>query len=95
MSTRPDENDLLNQLVSIDSKWFEIGTALNISHNTLEGFRRNIQGDTVRLREVIHSWITTQSSPVAWKTVIDAIGGNIVKNKAKADEIREHLGLPK
>ena len=94
LSTRPDENELLNLLANIDSDWFRIGTALNVSHNTLEGFRQNSENNTVRLTNVIHSWVTTQSSPVTWQTVIDAIGGNIVNNRAKADEIREHLGLP-
>ena len=95
LSTRPGENDLFKLLVSIDSKWFEIGTALNISHNTLEGLRRNNETNRVRLKEVINSWITTQSSSVTWETVIAAIDGNIVENKVKADEIRKHLGLPK
>ena len=95
LSTRPDENDLFNLLASIDSKWFEVGAALNISHNTLEGLRRSNESDRVRLKEVINSWITTQSSSVTWETVIAAIDGNIVENKEKANEIREHLGLPK
>ena len=94
LSTCPDENELLNLLASIDSDWFEIGKALNVSLNALEGFRQNSESNTVKLTNVIHSWVTTQSSPVTWQTVIDAIGGNVVDNKAKADEICEHLGLP-
>ena len=86
---------MLNLLASIDSDWFEIGKALNVSLNTLEGFGQNSESNTVRLTRVINSWVTTQSSPVTWKTVIEAIGGDIVNNKAKANEICEHLGIPK
>ena len=95
LSTCPDENDLLNLLANIDSDWFRIGRALKVSHNTLQGFRQNNETNTVKLSNVINSWITTQSSPVTWRTVINAIDGNIVNNRAKANEILEHLGLPK
>ena len=82
---------MLGLLASIDSDWYKIGKALKVSHNTLQGLRHNNESNTVRLEEVIHSWITTQSSPVTWQTMIDAIGGNIVNKKAKADEICEYL----
>ena len=85
---------MVNLLASIDNKWFEIGTALNVSHNTLEGFRQNNDSNTSKLTKVIHSWVTSRPSPITWQTVIDAISGNVVNNRAKADEIREHLGLP-
>ena len=94
LSTRPDKNELLNLLANIDSDWFRIGTALNVSHNILQGFGQNNETNTVKLTKVINSWITTQSSPVTWQTVIDAIGGNVVNNRAKVNEILEHLGLP-
>ena len=93
LSTCPDEYELLNLLVSINSNWFEIGTALKIPHNTLEGLRHSNDGDAVKLKVVIHSWIMTQSSPVTWETVIAAIGGRVVNNQAKVDEIHEHLRL--
>ena len=94
LSSRPDFSRLVDLLASINNKWFEIGTALNVSHSTLQGFGQNNDNDTVKLTKVIHSWITTQSS-VTWQKVIDAIDGNIVNNRAKANEICVHLGLPK
>ena len=50
---------------------------------------------TVKLNKVIHTWFTSQPSPVTWETVISAIEGTVVNNLAKANEIRDHLGLPK
>ena len=94
LNTCPDENELLDLLASIDSDWYKIGKALKVSHNTLEGLSHNNESNTVKLEKVIHSWITTQSSPITWETVIDAIDGNIVNNRAKVNEIREHLRLP-
>ena len=49
--------------------------------------------DIVKLSQVIHIWLKTQPSPITWKTVITAVEGSIVNNKAKANEIRRHLGI--
>ena len=43
----------------------------------------------VKLSNVIDTWINTNEA--TWDKVISAIGGPIVGNKIKADEIHDHL----
>ena len=57
-------------------------------------FRIILKKDLVKLSKVIHKWITTESSPVNWDTVIEAIEGD-VNNKWKANEIRKHINKGK
>ena len=94
LSTVPDEHILLGLLADIDDKWHEIGLSLKLPRNVLNGLKHSQDSNIVKLSEVIHIWLTTQSLPVSWKTIITAIEGDIVKNKATANEICKHLGLP-
>ena len=87
----PDENNLIKLLVDLSSKSYDIGLALNVSQNFLDGLSRDFTNN-VKLAKVIEKWMNTQSSPVTWETVISAIEGPIVDNKSKADELRCHLG---
>ena len=94
LNTVPDEHILLKLLSDIDDKWHEIGLSLNLPRNVLNGLKHSQDSNIVKLSEVIHTWLTTQSIPVSWKTIITAIEGAIVKDKTKANEIRKHLDLP-
>ena len=78
-------------MADISAKWKEIGLALKVSRNELDGLRRDHSSITVKLSEVITLWIESESSPVSWETLISAIEGPIVKNKKKAKEIRDYL----
>lgn len=53
--------------------------------------QRSQESNIVKLDQVIQSWITNESCPVTWETVIDAIESPIVSNKNLATEIRERL----
>ena len=89
----PNHDDLLPLLANISSKWDCIGLAFNVHTNELDSLSRAVQyDDKTKLSKVIQIWINTQSSPVIWETVISAIGGPIVDNKSKVDEILEYLG---
>ena len=89
----PNHNDLLPLLANISNEWHCIGLALKVCSNELDTLSRAVQhDDKIKLSKVIQIWINTQSSPVIWETVIFAIGGPIVNNKSKVDEILEYLG---
>ena len=85
--------ELLTSNNSIDHKWHEIGLALRVHDNILEGLKRQgeAKSNVLKLNEVINSWIITKSSPVTWDTLITAIEGPLVNNVQKADEIRDYL----
>ena len=90
----PDEYELTKLLADISSNWYRIGVSFKVHINTLNSIRNRENDDIIRLSEVINEWKKTQSSPFTWKTVILAVEEPIVNNKSKANEIREHLGLP-
>lgn len=88
----PDLSLLCSLLANIDGKWNEIGIALEVHKNVLDGLHQKQVSNTVKLSEVINSWVTTEStSPVTWETVISAIEGPVVDNKQRAIEIKEYL----
>ena len=95
LSTAPDEHNLFELLADIDHQWCVIATALKVPFSVLSGLVTSSQENKVKLIQVIHTWQTSQPSPVTWETVISAIEGRIVNNLAKANEIRDHLGLPR
>ena len=79
----------------MDDQWYLIGEALSVPYNVLSGLQTSREVNKVKLSQVIHTWLTSQPSPVTWETVISAIEGKIVNNLAKAKEIHDHLGLPR
>ena len=95
LNTAPDEHDLLELLADIDHQWYVIGVALRVSNEFLNDLLTSQEAIKFKLVQVVHIWLTAQPSPVTWKTVISAIEGRIVDNLAKANEIRDHLGLSK
>ena len=74
------------------NSWQDIGLALRVSSDYLDGLSRSQDTPSTKLSNVIRNWMDSQSSPVTWKTMISAIEGPIVNNKRKADEIRDYLG---
>ena len=77
-------------MASIDAKWHEIGTALNVEFNYLIGLQGQIGSNSVRLTSVINSWYTDTDNPT-WFMILEAVEGPLVKNRAKGIEIREWL----
>ena len=92
MRKAPTVHDLLNLLADISNLWCEIGLSLKVSHSFLDGLKRSSESNTIKLSEVIHSWLTTsQPHFITWETVIDAMKGPIVNNIMKANMLHHHL----
>ena len=90
----PDKIDVVTLLANLSARWKTIGLALRVDSNTLDGLSLSLQPNSDKLADVIGAWISAKPSLVTWKTLIKAIEGPLLQNKAKADEIRAHLGLP-
>ena len=88
----PRHYDLLCLLADIKNSWQDIGLALGVSDDYLDGLKHSQDTPSTKLSNVIRKWMDSQPSLVTWKTVISAIEGPIVDNKRKADEIRDYLG---
>lgn len=88
----PNEQDLLNLLADISNLWAVIGIGLEVPMYVLESIQQSQNRSVDRLSKVINNWITTQPSPVTWKTVITVCEQSpIVDMRVKADEIRQYL----
>ena len=88
----PNHKEAVALLTNISADWEVIGIALGVLHNDLKGLRQQNIDKTVKLSDVIATWMKTESSsPVSWKTLISAIEGPPVNHKQKAKEIRDYL----
>ena len=94
MNKKPDKNDLLELLADIQHKWYEIGLALHVGEPVLENLAGKNNSDIANLDHVIRSWMDTMNSDITWQTIIKAVGGRIVKNRATADMICSFLAQP-
>ena len=77
-------------MAEISSRWHEIGTALDVSFNTLNGLRHSPNPDSVRLDTVINAWYNASETPT-WSMVLEAVEGPLVRNLNKGKRIREWL----
>ena len=82
--------NVITLLASIDAKWHEIGTALDVDFNFLTGLGGQLGSNSVRLTSVINSWCTATDNPT-WFMILQAVEGPLVNNKAKGGEIRRWL----
>ena len=55
------------------AKWNDIGRALNISHNYRKQLRNEVSCDKDKLEDVLQKWIETESVPVTWSSLIQAL----------------------
>ena len=58
------------------------------------GFVRGLSGDdnVEKLDEIIDQWMLTRSSPVSWRTIIEAVESDTLGNNVElADKIRNWL----
>ena len=78
-------------LATIAARWRNIGDALGVSSDNLESIENDHSNDKVRLSKVIQKWMEEMPSDVTWRTIIEAVRGNIVQNEDKAREIEEFL----
>ena len=87
----PDHNEVLKLLADISAHWEDVGLALNVPHDDLDGLVKAACSNKSKLSKVIRLWINTKSSPVTWEALISAIGGTLVNNKRKAGQIHDHV----
>ena len=87
----PNQREALSLLTNISAEWEEIGSALNVSQNELDGLWHDHRSMKMKLSQVLTLWINSESSPVSWETLISAIEGPIVNNKKTAKKICDYL----
>jgi hypothetical protein len=78
---RPELHELLRLLAPISQKWDDIGIALRVDRHIIERLRHNETDNIIRLSEILQVWMD-KDEDATWETVIQAIEGPIVDNKA-------------
>ena len=90
----PRRVEVQNLLNDLRARWKTIGDALEVDSGTLDDIEQSGQPNERKLADMIEAWINQQQSSVTWETLIKVIEGPLLKHKKKANEIRDHLGLP-
>ncbi len=78
---------MLEKVTDASVKWFELGLALNLSHDELTKFRDQYRGDNdACLRETLAFRLNSRG-PLTWRDICTALRSPTVKRNTLADEI--------
>ena len=89
LNKKPIEKHVVELLAEYGYQYESFATALGVGIRFADG----LSGSNVsRLTRVIARWMSTQSSPVTWHTIIKVVESETLgKNVALADKIRKWL----
>ena len=77
----PTRYELFCLLYDNRDKWYKIGLSLQVHCNVLDNLKHSQVNEYDKLVNVINIWLTSQSSPFTWETVITVIDIPSVNNK--------------
>ena len=86
----PDKHLLLELLADIKHLWCEIGLALKVPDEEIEGLRQKNLSDINKLFKVLQYWIN-QGVEVTWYSIITAVRSKIVGQSQISKEIESHV----
>ena len=81
---------MLEVLAPIASKWSEIGSALNVRPDVIEGLN-STPSNVTKLSTILQKWLDTLSSPITWRNVIEMLESKFTDNGNAADQVRDFL----
>ena len=89
LNKKPTEKDVVELLAKYGHQYKSFATALGVGITFAEG----LEGDNVtKLTRVIAIWMSTQRSPVTWRTIIKVVESKTLgENVTLANEIRTWL----
>ena len=71
---------LLEELINVRAKWYNIGMKLGVGVGTLNAIRAQCNDPSDCLRETLAAWLRTRPTPTTWSKVVEAL------NSATVDE---------
>ncbi len=80
--------NIYSLLIKAARDWFDMGLALGIQVDTLEGIDSNKNSDKARLREMLTHWLRSLPS-CTWSDICNGLRSDTVKQGALADKIEE------
>ncbi len=81
-------HEIFSQLIKAAKDWFELGLALGIQVDTLEGIDSNKNSDKARLREMLAHWLRSSPSRT-WSDICNGLRSDTVHQNVLADTIKE------
>ena len=84
--TLDDLGLLLEELVDVRERWYNLGLQLKVRPETLDTIKAHFSDSTHLLLEVLKVWLTT-SDNTSWKALTDALRSQSVGQPLLADDL--------
>ena len=74
VKTQPKKDEVFNLVKIISASWYELARELDISTNYRDSLKQDggLSDDT-RLEKILEKWITSETKPVTWEVIINAL----------------------
>ena len=91
--TNDDLATLQTKLDGVAYQWYTIGIQLGFAPGVLKGTQSAVRGDVKSgLEELLTLWLQRKQPPSTLKSLIDVVGGNVIKNQALAEQLKRECG---
>ena len=88
LDDKPKLRDAVKKLLPLSKDWKTIGVLLGVEKHILDKVKRDEEGVTDCLQEMLSEWLNQVDPPPTWKDLVEAVEA---MNPAKAEEIRQYL----
>jgi hypothetical protein len=108
LDEEPEINHLIEVLTPLEHQYQILGVQLEVENRIIAGMRQSNDDNSVKLYRILEDWINRKDqdrqAPVTWKTIIEVIEKNPIRNiKVKQqviaylnrDDIFQHYKLKK
>ena len=79
--------------MSHSASWNDLGRRLGIAHNYRKQLKKEASSDQERLEDMLEKWMETESVPVTWSSLIEALEAIELMDLVRA--VKEFLKTPK
>ena len=93
MQKRPLSCDVFDLTASHSARWNDLGRKLGIPHTYRKRLRNEASSDEDKLEDVLEKWLETESVPVTWSNLIEALEAIKLMDLVRA--VKEFLKTPK
>ena len=91
----PELRVLLNELVDVRRKWYDIGIQLNIPDEILEDISSACKDDySLALRRLMQHWLKEIEPRATWADLVKALRARAVNEQNLAKNLEERFVLP-
>ena len=92
--TPNDLGKVLEEILDISAKWYQLGLQLKVNIGRLENIQVQSSDPERQLLEMLKTWLTTCDN-ISWKTLADALKSRSVGGSQLAGEVEKKYCLVK